>query len=150
MLVGRIKVDADIRRLAFGKFLLLEGCGKAVAGRGDGDNHEVLVACIAVDKVEGVTGIVPVQRQVADGVIEDYRRGFRALGRAREEKAEMDAAHDGEKVSGMTHRMSRSRIFEDIEKVQNRTFSIKDYIPKNYSGLTTVGVPAKVPSPSTL
>ena len=79
-----------------------------MAGGIDGVDNELLVACIAIDKVEGVTGIVPLQRQVADGVIEDYRRLRRTLGRAREEKAEMNAAHDGEKVSGMTHRMSKS------------------------------------------
>jgi hypothetical protein len=32
---------------------------------------------------------------VADRVIEDYRRLFRGFARAREEKAEMNAAHDG-------------------------------------------------------
>ena len=79
-----------------------------MAGRINGVDHELLVACIAIDKVEGVTGGVSLQRQVADGVIEDYRWGFRTLGRTREEKAEMNAANDGEKVSGMTHRMSKS------------------------------------------
>ena len=108
MLVGRVKIDADIRRLALGKHYLLECCGKAFAGRVDGVNHELLVACIAIDKVEGVTRIVPIQREVADSVIKDHRRLFRTLGRAREEEAEMNAAHDGEYVSGMTHRMSTS------------------------------------------
>ena len=108
LFVCPVKINADIRRLALGKQFLLESCSKAFAGRIDGVNHELLVACIAIDKVERVTGIIPVQRQVADGVVEDYRRWLRTLSRAREEKAEMNTAHDGEKVSGMTHRMSRS------------------------------------------
>ena len=108
MFVGHVHINANIRRIALGKHFLLEGCGKAVAGRSDRVDHELLVACIAIDKVERVTGIIPVQREMADGVIEDYRRWLRTLGRAREEKAEMNAAHDGEKASGMTHRMSKS------------------------------------------
>ena len=108
LLVGPVKIDADIRRLAFAKQRLLEGCGKAVAGRVNGVNHELLVACIAIDKVERVTRIVPIQREMADRVIEDYRRLFRGFARARDEKAEMNAAHEGEKASGMTHRMSKS------------------------------------------
>ena len=103
-LVGRVKIDADIRRLAFAKHCLLEGCGKAVAGRGDGDNHEVLVACIAVDKVEGVTRMVLIQRKVADGVIEDDARRCRTFFcRAREKKAEMNDEQDGNNTSGMFH-----------------------------------------------
>lgn len=79
-----------------------------MAGRVDGVDHELLVASIAIDKVEGVTGIIPVQREVADGVVEDYRRFVRTLGRAREEKAEMNATHDGKKASGMTHELFKS------------------------------------------
>lgn len=71
VLVGRVKIDADIRRLALGKQFLLECCGKAVAGGGDGVYHELLVASILIDKVEGVTRIIPIQREVADGVVED-------------------------------------------------------------------------------
>ena len=95
-LVGGVEPDADVRGIAFGKHGLLECGGQAFAGRIDGVDHELLVACIAIDKVEGVTGIVPLQCQVADGVIEDYRRWLQTLGRAREEKAEMKAANDGE------------------------------------------------------
>ena len=103
MLVGRVKVNANIRRLALGKQYLLEGCGKAVAGRVDGVNHEFLVACIAIDKVEGVTGIVPIQRKVADGVIENDARRCRAFRRAGEEKAEKNDEQDGNDTSGLIH-----------------------------------------------
>ena len=47
--------------------------------------------------------MVPIQREVADRVIEDYRRLRRTLGRAREEKAEMNAKHRENEKSGMTH-----------------------------------------------
>lgn len=97
MHVGCIEVNADIRRIALGKQRLLEFCGKAVAGRVDGVDHELLVASILIDKVEGVTGGVLVQREVADGVIEDDARRCRTLARAREEKADMDAKHCGNK-----------------------------------------------------
>ena len=102
-LVGRVKIDADIRRLAFAKQRLLEGCGKAVAGRVDGVDHEVLVACIRIDKVEGVTRIVLLQRKVADGVIENDGRRCLTFPRTREEKGEMKGEQDGNKVSGMIH-----------------------------------------------
>ena len=103
VLVGRVKIDADIRRLAFSKHDLLEGCGKAVAGRIDGVNHEFLVACIAIDKVEGVTGIVLIQREVADGVIENDARRCRTFLRAREENTEKSDEQNGNKASGMIH-----------------------------------------------
>lgn len=102
-LVGRVKIDADIRRIAFGKHNLLKCGGKAVAGRIDGVDHELLVACIHIDKVEGVTRIVLIQREVADGVIENDARRCRAFLRAREKKAEMNDEHDGNKASGMIH-----------------------------------------------
>ena len=103
LLVGRVKIDADIRRLAFGKQCLLEGCGKAVAGRVDGVNHEVLVACIRIDEVEGITRMVLIQREVADGVIENDARRCRTFLRAREEKAEMNDEQNGNNTSGMIH-----------------------------------------------
>ena len=103
LLVGRVKIDADIRRLAFGNQCLLECCGKAFAGRVDGVDHEVLVACIRIDKVEGVTRIVLLQRKVADGVIENDGRRCLTFPRAREEKGEMKGEQDGNKVSGMIH-----------------------------------------------
>ena len=102
-LVGRVKIDADIRRLAFAKRRLLEGSGKAVAGRVDGVDHEILVACIRIDEVEGVTGMVLVQRKVADGVIENDARRCLAFTRTREEKAEMNDEQNGNKVSKMIH-----------------------------------------------
>lgn len=103
-LVGRVKIDADIRRLAFAKQRLLEGCGKAVAGRVDGVDHEVLVACIRIDEVEGIARMVLTERKVADGVIEnDARRCRTFFCRAREEKAEMNEEQDENKVSGMIH-----------------------------------------------
>ena len=82
-------MNANIRRIAFGKHFLLEGCGNAVAGRSDRVNHEFLVTCITIYKVEGVTRIVPVQREVADGVIENDARRCRTFRRAREEKTEV-------------------------------------------------------------
>ena len=103
MLVGRVKINTDIRRLTLGEQYLLEGCGKAVAGRIDGVNHELLVACITIDKVEGVTRIIPIQREVADRVIENDARRCRAFLRAREEKAEMNDEQDGNEASGMIH-----------------------------------------------
>ena len=103
LLVGRVKINANIRRIAFGKHCLLECGGKALAGWVDGVNHKVLVACILIDKVEGITRIVPIQRKVADGVIENYARGSRTFRCAREEKAEMNDEQDGNKVSGMIH-----------------------------------------------
>ena len=109
-LVGRVKIDADIRRLAFGQQRLLEGCGKAVAGRVDGVNHEVLVACIAVDKVEGVTRIVLIQRKVTDSVIENDARRCRTFLRAREEQAKMNDEQDGNKASGMIHHNVRIKF----------------------------------------
>ena len=65
-LVGRVKINTDIRRLAFAKHDLLEGGGKAVAGRGDGVDYEAFVACIRIDKVEGIARIVFIERKVAD------------------------------------------------------------------------------------
>ena len=103
MLVGRVKIDADIRRLAFGNQCLLECCGKAFAGRVDGVDHEVLVACIRIDKVEGIAWIVLLQRQVADGVIENDAWRCLTFPRAREEKAEMNDEQEGNNVSGMLH-----------------------------------------------
>ena len=104
-LVGRVKIDTDIRRLAFGKHDLLEGCSKAVAGRIDSVNHEVLIACIRIDEVEGITGMVLTERKVADRVIENDARRFRTFTfrRAREEKAEMNDEQDGNKVSTVIH-----------------------------------------------
>ena len=96
-------MNANIRRIAFGKQFLLEGCGKAVAGRSDGVDDKFLVACIAIDKVEGVMRIVPVQREVADGVIENDARLRRTFRRAREEKTEMDDEQNGNDTSGMIH-----------------------------------------------
>ena len=74
-----------------------------MAGRGDGVNHELLVACIAIDKVEGITGIIPIQRKVADGVIENDAWRCRTFPRAREEKTEMNDEQNGKKASGMIH-----------------------------------------------
>ena len=74
-----------------------------MAGRGDGVNHELLVACIAIDKVEGITGIIPIQRKVADGVIENDARRCRTFRRARKEKAEMNDEQNGNDTSGMIH-----------------------------------------------
>ena len=74
-----------------------------MAGRGDGVNHELLVACIAIDKVEGITGIIPIQRKVADGVIENDARRCRIFRRAREEKAEMNDEQNENDTSGMIH-----------------------------------------------
>ena len=93
MHVSCIKVDADIRRLAFGKLLLFEFRGYAVTGGSDGDNHELFVASIAIDKVEGVARGVPVHREMADGVIKDNARFRRTFARASEEKAELNAKH---------------------------------------------------------
>ena len=101
LLVGPVKIDADIRRLAFAKQRLLECGGKAVAGRVDGVDHEVLVACIRIDKVEGITRMVLIQREVADGVIENDAWGSRIFLRAREEQAEINNEQDGNKASGM-------------------------------------------------
>ena len=103
MLVGRVKINANIRRLALGKQCLFEGCGKAVAGRIDGVNHEFLVTSILIDKVEGVARIVPVQREVADGVVENDARRCRTFPRAREENAEKNDKQDGNQASGMIH-----------------------------------------------
>ena len=103
MHVGRVKVNADIRRLALGKQFLLECCGKAFAGRIDGVNHEFLVACITIDKVERVTRIILIQREVADGVIENDARRCLTFLRARKEKAEMNDEQDGKKASKMIH-----------------------------------------------
>jgi len=104
-LVGRVKIDADIRRLAFGKKFLLEFCGKAVAGRVYGVNRELLVACIAIDKVEGIARMVLTERKVADRVIENDARRCRTFTfrRAREEKAEINDEQDGDKASGRIH-----------------------------------------------
>ena len=104
MHVSCIKIDADIRRLAFGKLLLLEFGSDAVAGGRDGDDHELLVASIAIDKVEGVERAVSVQRHVADGVIKDDVRLCRFPARASEEKAELNAKHGENEQSGMTHK----------------------------------------------
>ena len=103
MLVGRVKINANIRRLALGKQCLFEGCGKAVAGRVNGVDHELLVACITIDKVERVTRIVPVQSEVADSVIENDTRRCRTFRRAGEEKAEINDEQDGNNTSGMIH-----------------------------------------------
>ena len=103
LLVGPVKINANIRRIAFGKQCLLECCGKAFAGRVDGENHKVLVACILIDKVERIARIVLIQREVADGVIENDARRSLAFRRARDEKAEMNKEQDENKVSGMIH-----------------------------------------------
>ena len=103
LLVGRVKINANIWWLALGKQFLLECCGKAVAGRVDGVNHEVLVACILIDKVEGITRIVLIQREVADGVIENDGRCCRTFRRTREEKAEMNDEQKGNNTFGMIH-----------------------------------------------
>ena len=55
--------------------------------------------------------MVLIQRQVADGVIEDHQRLCRTLGRTREEKAEMKGEQDGNKVSGMTHEIFELDFF---------------------------------------
>ena len=110
MHVGRVKINANIRRIALGKQFLLECCGKAFAGRIDGVNHKFLVACIAIDEVEGITGIVPVQREVADGVIENDARRCRTFLRARKEKAEMNDEQDGNNTSGMIHNNAQIKI----------------------------------------
>ena len=132
LLVGRVKIDADIRRLAFGNQCLLECCGKAFAGRVDGVDHEVLVACIRIDKVEGVTRMVLLQRQVADGVIENDGRRRRTFPRAREEKGEMNDEQEGNKVSGMIHHHVQIIfcVYRKEEKVPIRTFSTDYLIPK--------------------
>ena len=103
MLVGRVKINTDIRRLTLGEQYLLEGCGKAVAGRIDGVNHEFLVASIAIDEVERITRMVLIQRKVADRVIENDAWRCRAFLRAREEKAEINDEQDGNEASGMIH-----------------------------------------------
>jgi len=103
LFVGHVNIDANIRRIALGKHFLLEGCGKAVAGRSDRVNHEFLVACIAIDKVEGVTRIVSVQREVADGVIENDARRCWTFRRARDEKTEMNDEQNENDTSGMIH-----------------------------------------------
>ena len=74
-----------------------------MAGRIDRINHEILVARILIDKVEGVTRIVPMQRKVADGVIENDARRCQTFPRAREEKAEKNDEQDGNNTSGMIH-----------------------------------------------
>ena len=75
-----------------------------MAGRVDGVDHEVLVACIRIDQLEVITGIVPTEREVADGVIEnDARRCRTFFCRAREEKAEMNDEQNGNNTSGMIH-----------------------------------------------
>ena len=102
-LVGRVKIDADIRRLAFAKQRLLEGCGKAVAGRVDGVDHEILVACIRIDEVEGIARIVLIQRKVADSVIENDARRCGTFRRAREEKAEMNDEQERNEASVVIH-----------------------------------------------
>ena len=103
MHVGRVKINANIRRIALGKQFLLECCGKAFAGRIDGVNHKFLVASIAIDKVEGITRIVPIQREVADGIIENDARRCLTFLRAGEEKAEKNDEQDGNNTSGMIH-----------------------------------------------
>ena len=103
MFVGHVHINANIRRIAFGKQFLLEGRGKAVAGRSDRVDHELLVTCIAIDKVEGVTRIVPVQREVADGVIENDARRCRTFRRARAKKTEMNDEQNENETSGMIH-----------------------------------------------
>lgn len=115
-LVGRVKIDADIRRLAFAKQRLLEFCGKAVAGRVDGVDHEVLVACIAIDKVEGIARVVLTERKVADGVIENDARRCRIFLRAREEQAEMNDEQDGNKVSTVIHCNVRIKFCEEKKR----------------------------------
>ena len=74
-----------------------------MAGRVDGVNHKFLVTCIAIDKVEGITRIVFIQREVADGVIENDARGCRTFPGAREEQAEINDEQDGNEASGMIH-----------------------------------------------
>jgi hypothetical protein len=74
-----------------------------VAGRVDGVNDELLVACIRIDKVERIARIVLIQRKVADGVIEDDAWCCLAFPRAREEKAKKNDEQDGNKASGMIH-----------------------------------------------
>ena len=74
-----------------------------MAGRVDGVNHEVLVACIRIDKVEGITRMVLTERKVADGVVENDARRSRTFTRAREEKAEKNDEQNGNKTSGMIH-----------------------------------------------
>ena len=110
MFIGGVKINANIRRLALGKQFLLEGCGKAVAGRIDGVNHELLVACITIDKVEGVTRIIPIQREVADGVIENDARRCRTFLRARKEKADKNDGQNGNNTSGMIHNNAQIKI----------------------------------------
>ena len=110
MHVGRVKINADIRRIALGKQFLLECCGKAFAGRIDGVNHELLVTCIAIDKVEGITGIFPIQREVADGVIENDARRCLTFLRAGEEKAEINDEQNGNNTSGMIHNNAQIKL----------------------------------------
>ena len=111
LLVGRIHINADIRRLALGKQFLFEGCGQAFAGRGHGVNHEFLVACIPIDKVEGIARIVPVQREVADSVIENDARICWTFRRAREENTEMNEEQDENDTSGMIHNNFRIKFW---------------------------------------
>lgn len=47
--------------------------------------------------------MVPVHRQMADGVVENDARRCRMFFRAREEKAEINDEQDGNKASGMIH-----------------------------------------------
>ena len=111
LLVGGVEPDANIRRIAFGKHCLLECCGEAVAGRVDGVDYEGLVACILIDEVEGITRIVLIQREIADGVIENDARRCLAFPRAREEEAEMNDEQDGNEASGMIHHNVQIKFF---------------------------------------
>lgn len=102
-LVGGVEPDADIRRIAFGQHGLLESGGQAFAGRIDGVNDELPVTSIPIDKVEGITGIVLTEREVADGIVEHDGRRRRTFPRARAEQAELNDEQDGNKPFGMIH-----------------------------------------------
>lgn len=106
LLVGRVKIDANIRRLVFGEHDLLEFCGKAFTRRIDRVDDELPVACIRINKVEGITRIILTELEVTDGVVEHdarFCRIFRTFPRTSEEKAEKNDKQDGYKASGMIH-----------------------------------------------
>ena len=76
--------------------------------------------------------MVLLQRQVADGVIENDGRRRRTFPRAREEKGEMNDEQEGNKVSGMIHHHVQIIfcVYRKEEKVPIRTFSTDYLIPK--------------------
>ena len=92
-----------MRGIAFGQHGLLEFGGQTFAGWINGVDDELPVACIPIDKVEGITGIVLTEREVADGIVEHDGRRRLAFPRARAEQAKLNDEQDGNKASGMIH-----------------------------------------------